>query len=68
MNQKLISIKKGSEVEVEIESLAFGGMGVSRLNDKITFVKNAIPGQKVLARIIKKKSAYFEAKKNISNK
>ena len=63
MNPKHISIKKGAEVEVEIESLAFGGMGISRLNDKITFVKNAIPGQKVRARITKKKASYLEARK-----
>jgi 23S rRNA (uracil1939-C5)-methyltransferase len=63
MTEKNISIKKGAEIEVEIESLAFGGMGVSRLNDKITFVKNAIPGQKVRARITKKKKSYLEARK-----
>ena len=63
MDPKHISIKKGAEVEVEIESLAFGGMGISRLNDKITFVKNAIPGQKVRARITKKKASYLEARK-----
>jgi large subunit ribosomal protein L14 len=39
-----ITIKKRMDVELEIESLAFGGMGVSRINEKVTFVKNAIPG------------------------
>ena len=53
MNE-LNTIKKGMDVELEIESLAFGGMGVSRINEKITFVKNAIPGQTVTARITKK--------------
>ena len=62
MNQEIKAIKKGSEIEVEIESLAFGGMGISRLNDKITFVKNAIPGQIVKARITKKKTSYLEAR------
>ena len=55
------TIKKGMDVELEIESLAFGGMGVSRINEKVTFVKNAIPGQTVTARITKKRSSYLEA-------
>jgi len=56
------TIKKGMDVELKIESLAFGGMGVSRINEKITFVKNAIPGQTVTARITKKRSSYLEAR------
>ncbi len=57
-----ITIKKGMDVELKIESLAFGGMGVSRINEKVTFVKNAIPGQTVTARITKKRSSYLEAR------
>jgi len=56
------TIKKGMDVELEIESLAFGGMGVSRIDEKVTFVKNAIPGQTVNARITKKRSSYLEAR------
>ena len=56
------TIKKGMDVELEIESLAFGGMGVSRINEKVTFVKNAIPGQTVTARITKKRTSYLEAR------
>ena len=56
------TIKKGMDVELEIESLAFGGMGVSRIDEKVTFVKNAIPGQTVTARITKKRSSYLEAR------
>ncbi len=57
-----ITIKKGADVELDIESLAFGGMGVAHINDMVTFVKNAIPGQKVTARITKKRSSYLEAR------
>ena len=55
-------IKKGVDVELSIESLAFGGMGIAYLNNIVTFVKNAIPGQKVNARITKKRSSYLEAR------
>ena len=57
-----VSIKKGVDVELNIESLAFGGMGVAHFNEMVTFVKNAIPGQKVTARITKKRSSYLEAR------
>ncbi|MBT6870410.1 MAG: 23S rRNA (uracil(1939)-C(5))-methyltransferase RlmD [Candidatus Marinimicrobia bacterium] len=54
--------KKGTDIELSIESLAFGGMGVSRIGDMIVFVKNAIPGQTVLARITKKRASFLEAR------
>ncbi len=55
-------IKKGIDIELNIESLAFGGMGVAHFNNMVAFVKNAIPGQKVNARITKKRSSYLEAR------
>ena len=61
MNEPL-TIKKGLDVQLEIESLAFGGMGVAHLNEMVTFVKNAIPGQTVTARITKKRSSFLEAR------
>ena len=55
-------IKKGAELELKIESLAFGGTGVSHHEGAVIFVKNAIPGQTVMARVYKKRSSYFEAR------
>ena len=46
-------IKKGREIKLKISDLAFGGQGISKINDLIVFVKNAIPGQTVLAKVIK---------------
>ena len=64
MNLKGNSIlpKKGSDIKLNIESLALGGMGISHIENYVVFVKNAIPGQTVLGRITKKKSSYFEAR------
>ena len=64
MNENLNTpaIKKGSELELEIESLAYGGMGLARKENFVIFVKGAIPGQKVLAKIYKKKSGFAEAR------
>ena len=56
-------IKRGQEIKLTISDLAFGGQGISKLNDLIVFVKNGIPNQKVLARITKIKKKYIEAYK-----
>jgi 23S rRNA (uracil1939-C5)-methyltransferase len=56
------SLKKGSEVELEIESLAFGAKGLARLNGYVVFVEQALPGQRVRALLTKKKRDYAEAR------
>jgi len=58
----MTDLKKGAEVELQIESLAFGTKGVSRLNGFVVFVEEALPGQRVRAQIYKKKKGYAEAR------
>ncbi len=57
----MIEIKKGLEEELEIEAATFGGQGVARVEDFVVFVNNAIPGDRVLARVFKKKKSFAEA-------
>ena len=52
------SIKRGVELDLNIESLAYGGMGLARKDDFVIFVKGGIPGQKVNTRIYKKNKGY----------
>src|SRR4051794_6407732 len=54
--------EKGSEVEVLVDSLAFGGRGVARLDDFVLFVDRALPGDRVRARVTKVKRSYGEAR------
>ena len=54
-------LKRGTELELDIQSLAYGGMGVAKTDNFVIFVKNAIPGQKVFARVYKKRKGYAEA-------
>lgn len=54
-------VKKGQDIELTIESLAFGGKGVAKVDGLAIFVERVIPGQKVLARIFKKKKSFAEA-------
>ena len=58
----MLDLKKGQEIELQIDDLAYGGKGLSRLNNFVIFVEKAIPGQKVLAYITKKKKGFAEAK------
>ena len=51
----ILTIKKGMELELKINSLAYGGMGLAKKDNFVIFVKNAIPGQTVNALIYKKK-------------
>ena len=59
-NKKL---KRGQEVELTILDLAFGGKGIAKIDELIFFIKDAIPGQTVLAKISKIKKNYVEAYK-----
>lgn len=54
-------VKNNSIQEVTIESIAFGGKGIARLNDYVIFVRDALPGQKLRIKIIKRKPQYAEA-------
>ncbi len=56
------TIKKGQEIELTIESLAYGGRGVAKVNGYVIFVKNTIPGQKVKTLVYRKKKGYAEGR------
>lgn len=55
-------MKTGTELTLEIEALAFGGKGLSRVDGFVIFVENALPGQLVRAKIRKKRKGYAEAR------
>lgn len=57
-----MAIKKGQMLELDIEQLAFGGKGLCRVDGMAVFVDQAIPGDRLVARIIKKKKSYAEAR------
>ena len=54
--------QRGSELELEIDSLAFGGAGVARRDGYVVFVSGAVPGDRVRAVVGKSKRAYAEAR------
>ena len=54
--------QKGAELELSIDALAYGGAGVARLDGYVVFVQGAVPGDRVRARVTKRKRAYAEAR------
>jgi 23S rRNA (uracil1939-C5)-methyltransferase len=54
--------QRGDTLELTVDSLAYGGAGVARLDGYVVFVTGAVPGDRVLAEVQKSKRAYAEAR------
>jgi 23S rRNA (uracil1939-C5)-methyltransferase len=54
--------RRGEELELEIDSLAFGGRGVARADGFVVFVAGALPGDRVRAEVTKGKKRFAEAR------
>ena len=55
-------VKKGQTLELDIENLAFGGKALAKVDGFVVFVENALPGDRVLATVFKKRRSYAEAR------
>jgi 23S rRNA (uracil1939-C5)-methyltransferase len=56
-----VPVRTGDEVELSIDSLAYGGSGVARKDGFVVFVRRALPGDTVRARVTKVKRGFAEA-------
>jgi 23S rRNA (uracil1939-C5)-methyltransferase len=54
-------VSKGEELELRVDSLAYGGNGVARVDGFVVFVRGGLPGDHVRARVTKAKRAFAEA-------
>jgi 23S rRNA (uracil1939-C5)-methyltransferase len=54
-------VAKDQELELRVDSLAYGGNGVARLNGFVVFVRRGLPGDRVRARVTKVKRNHAEA-------
>jgi len=55
-------VRRGEEIVLKIEDVAYGGLGVARVDGVVVFVEKGLPGQTVRARVVKKKSDYLTAR------
>src|SRR5687768_7584141 len=53
--------RRGDELELTIDRLAHGGAGVARTDGYVVFVRGAVPGDRVRARVTKSKRSFAEA-------
>ena len=54
-------VQKDQLVDLDVESLAYGGNGVARTNGFVVFVRRGLPGDRVRARVTKVKRSHAEA-------
>src|ERR671932_1908807 len=54
-------VTKDQELELRVDSLAYGGNGVARLDGFVVFVRRGLPGDRVRARVTKVKRNHAEA-------
>ncbi len=55
-------MKKGQELELVVEKLAFGGKALAKVEGFVVFLDRALPGQTVRARIVGRKRRFAEAR------
>src|SRR6185312_6728283 len=56
------AVTRGDELELTVDSLAYGGRGIARHGELVVFVARALPGDRVRARVTKYKRRYAEAR------
>lgn len=65
MTQKPIrpeQIQKRQALELRVDDLAYGGRGIARIEEFVIFVDKAVPGDRVRARVTRRKKNYAEAR------
>ena len=58
----MLTLKKNDEIEVKIEDIGTNGEGIGRVDGAVLFVRDAIPGDRILAGITKVKKTYAYAR------
>jgi 23S rRNA (uracil1939-C5)-methyltransferase len=57
-----MDIRTGDRVEVNVERVVYGGRGLARLNRIVIFVDKAVPGDRVIARVVRVRRDFAEAR------
>jgi 23S rRNA (uracil1939-C5)-methyltransferase len=53
--------RRGDTLELRIDRLAYGGAGVARTDGYVVFVRDAVPGDRVRARVTRSRRSFAEA-------
>ncbi len=60
--ETMVPISRGTDLELTVERLAFGGKAIARVEGLVVFLDHALPGQRVKARIVKRRRQHAEAR------
>jgi 23S rRNA (uracil1939-C5)-methyltransferase len=52
----------GDILELRVDTLAYGGQGIARVDDFVVFVRGAVPGDLVRAQVTRRKQRHAEAR------
>jgi len=56
------TVRKGQRLELWIEDLAYGGKALAKVDGLVVFVDNALPGDRVMASVYRRRKQYAEAR------
>ncbi len=59
--ERRVPFRKGDEVTIAVDRMAYGGRGVGRIDGYVVFVPDTAPGDRVRARLWRVHPAYAEA-------
>jgi len=57
-----MALRRGQDIEVEVESVGMEGPGVGRVDDLVVFVARGLPGERVRARVTHAKRHFVQAR------
>lgn len=56
-----MSLKKNQVIECDVADVAFGGKGLAKIDGMAVFIDQAVTGDRVRARVVRKKRSFAEA-------
>jgi len=57
-----MDIRRGETIELSVEKVVYGGRGLAHLNNVAIFVANTVPGDRVIAKVVRTKKIFAEAR------
>jgi 23S rRNA (uracil1939-C5)-methyltransferase len=57
-----VNLQRGQTLELDILDLAYGGPAIAKVDGFVVFVDNALPGDRVLAKVFRRRRQYAEAR------
>ena len=57
-----MNMRKHDTLTIDIDKMAFGGMGIGHVDGFVVFVKGGVPGDRLAVQVYKKKKDYAEAR------